>query len=596
MYQELYIYVHICSYVSSYHAPFQLGPNGTYLYTDDLLSLESSTLTSTLSSDPLFSGINTPLSLPSWCRRLESHPDKNYTSYILRGIKNGFFIGRNPTHPLRSASENLPSAYDNPQAIEDYLQKESSEGRIFGPFSPCEVPHVHINKLKAIPKRHQPGQWRVITNLSYPEGSSVNDSIDSSLCSVKYITVEQVAKRAFSLGKGSRIAKIDIKAAYRLIPVSPHDRRFLGMEWNNGIYVDGMLPFGVRSAPKIFSAVADAVEWCVAKENVNNIYHYLDDFVVIGPPNSEDCASSLQKLKSVCEDLGIPLASEKEAGPSTNIEFLGFVIDTVKQELQLPKDKLQRLLNEVQQWEARESCTKRELESFIGIVRHASKVLQPGHSFLSTRLSEMVKQQHSDNIRLNACFHSNVVWWRVFATHWNGCALMLDHDIKIELTSDASGDWGYGACYDKRWFHLQWNDGTRGFSTIVKELIPIIIATVIWGPEWKGCTVVAKCSNNGVVRACNSCYSEEPHIMHMLRSLFFITACLQFKLVLEHIPDPSSSLARNLSRNQLDQFLPTSSPVPPSILQWLLDPNMDWTSSSWTQNFATFVHSWLVKN
>ena len=56
------------------------------------------------------------------------------------------------------------------------------------------------------------------------------------------------------------IAKIDIKSAYRLIPVYPGDRKWLGMKWNNKIYVDGMLPFGLRSAPKIFNSVADAVE------------------------------------------------------------------------------------------------------------------------------------------------------------------------------------------------------------------------------------------------------------------------------------------------------------------------------------------------
>ena len=67
---------------------------------------------------------------------------------------------------------------------------------------------------------------------------------------------------------------------------------------------------------------------------------------------------NIQTLKSVCEDLGVPLAPEKQAGPSTNIEFLGIVIDTVKQELQLPKDKLHRLIDTVRQWESRKSCTQ----------------------------------------------------------------------------------------------------------------------------------------------------------------------------------------------------------------------------------------------
>ena len=73
-----------------------------------------------------------------------------------------------------------------------------------------------------------------------------------------------------SLGKGSLLAKIDIKSAYHLIPISPRDRLCLGMQWNNAVYVDGMLPFGLRSAPKIFNALADGLEWC--KEGVQHIF------------------------------------------------------------------------------------------------------------------------------------------------------------------------------------------------------------------------------------------------------------------------------------------------------------------------------------
>ena len=122
----------------------------------------------------------------------------------------------------------------------------------------------------------------------------MNNAIDPKLCSLKYITVDQVAKQAIALGEGSLIAKIDIKSAYRLIPVAPKDRLYLGMKWEGKVYIDGMLPFGLRSTPKIFNAVADALEWCVAEEGVGIIYHYLDDFAVLGPPNSEECGVNLQ--------------------------------------------------------------------------------------------------------------------------------------------------------------------------------------------------------------------------------------------------------------------------------------------------------------
>ena len=126
-----------------------------------------------------------------------------------------------------------------------------------------------------------------------------------------------------------------------------------------------MLPFGLRSAPKIFNAIADALEWCVSREGVEWIYHYLDNFTVVGLPGTEQCAQSLHILQTVCRDPGVPLTSEKQAGPSTTLEFLGITIDIVQQELRLPEEKLANLRDLTTQWRSRKSCSKRELESLL---------------------------------------------------------------------------------------------------------------------------------------------------------------------------------------------------------------------------------------
>ncbi len=84
--------------------------------------------------------------------------------------------------------------------------------------------------------------------------------------------------------------------------------------------MDAALP---RSAPKIFNALADAVEWMVKQFGSTDVWHYLDDFIVCGAEGTEDCASSLQLLKDLCGYLGIPLSEEKGEGPTTRITFLG---------------------------------------------------------------------------------------------------------------------------------------------------------------------------------------------------------------------------------------------------------------------------------
>ena len=62
------------------------------------------------------------------------------------------------------------------------------------------------------------------------------------------------------LGPGTELAKIDIQNAYRIVPVHLEYRPLLGMKWQGKLYVDTTLPFGLRSAPKIFNAIADAAQ------------------------------------------------------------------------------------------------------------------------------------------------------------------------------------------------------------------------------------------------------------------------------------------------------------------------------------------------
>ena len=82
------------------------------------------------------------------------------------------------------------------------------------------------------------------------------------------------------------MAKFDIADAYRAVPVHPTDRLLLGMSWRGDTFVDGALPFGLRSALKLFTAVADALLWATGRRDIVHALHYLDYFLIIGPPNS----------------------------------------------------------------------------------------------------------------------------------------------------------------------------------------------------------------------------------------------------------------------------------------------------------------------
>ena len=111
------------------------------------------------------------------------------------------------------------------------------------------------------------------------------------------------------------------------------------------------------------------------------------------------CERDLNVLREVCGELGVPLASHKCEGPTTRLTFLGIEIDTTRGLLRLPAEKLGRLRSLLQEWGDRKVCVRRELESLIGILNHACKVIRPGRSFLR-RMIDLLRQeaQQLDNL------------------------------------------------------------------------------------------------------------------------------------------------------------------------------------------------------
>ncbi len=83
----------------------------------------------------------------------------------------------------------------------------------------------------------------------------------------------------------------------------------------------------------------------------------------------------------------MPLAQEKQEGPSTVITFLGIEIDNVEQVLRLQKEKLERLRTLMHEWERKKACTRAELESLIETLQHACTVVRQGKSFLRRVIS-----------------------------------------------------------------------------------------------------------------------------------------------------------------------------------------------------------------
>ena len=93
------------------------------------------------------------------------------------------------------------------------------------------------------------------------------------------------------------MSKLDIKSAFRNVPVHPSDWELLGMKWEGLYFFDMVLPFGLRSAPFLFDEFSSAVEWIIQnKLKIPKVIRILDDFFFATSPPRSNCMTALCQI------------------------------------------------------------------------------------------------------------------------------------------------------------------------------------------------------------------------------------------------------------------------------------------------------------
>ena len=162
-------------------------------------------------------------------------------------------------------------------------------------------------------------------------------------------------------------------------------------------------------------------------------------------------------MLSIFKTIGIPIADGETQGPSQALEFMGILLDTSKMQARLPSDKIEKLNACLKDFEQRKSCTLKELQSLIGTLNFACKVVPPGRPFLQRMIAltrNVLKPHH--HMRLNAGFFQDLQMWKKFISHWNGANFFSSstwHDSNtLDLHTDPLGALGYERIYGNKWF------------------------------------------------------------------------------------------------------------------------------------------------
>ena len=486
--------------------------------------------------------------------------------YILRGVVFGFNVINPSCTSIYEAGHRRVRDPADRAIITDKLLSEIDRGCI----SIVDTAPKCTHDIFCVPK--EGGGGRSIVDCSKPMDTSVNNYVDEVAVRFSYNSVDSVAE---VMEAGDYLSTIDIKDAYRAVSIHPRDRDRQGLHWNfepgvdsDCTYMkDNRLCMGLASSPYVFSKISDLIVRCAIREGVARAVNYLDDFCIISRGYDESCRDQGTVI-AILRRFGFYISFGKIASPSTCTRFLGINIDSVALEMSLPVDKLNKLVQALEDTRDRKKLTRRDLERLGGYLAHCSKVVKGGRTFCRRIYDAMstLREPHF-RVRIDSGFREDIHWWYHFASRFNGKAKILGRFAAHLATYSDASNWGFGASHGHGWvagsFH-EADDKTLGRELghhhlapdpiceqahiNVREMWAAYSAALTWGHLWADTAVVMVTDSTTVRAALNSGRSKSKDIMFFLRRMFWIACENNFEFSSVYIKSNDNIVCDALSR------------------------------------------------
>lgn len=501
-----------------------------------------------IGNEPLPPSAATVLRASGIAQLLKTYPNRRFVDTLTSIAISGARVGFQGDPVARTQRPNHSSAFDHPEIIGESIQAELQKGRIRQ--IPDLPPNYFCSPIGLTPKYTDGVQtgWRVIFDLSAPRGKSVNDGIPREYGTLVYETLNDAIQLVAQAGKGAVMMKRDLKAAFRHIPINPCDYWLLLFEWNGQFFVDMFLPFGLRTAPRIFNLFAEALHWIFETLYEWNVTHYLDDFLFVFPPHTEISSISAQ-FDDVLAEFGLTKAKEKDLNGCV-VVHLGFEFDSELMQVRLPPNKKQRALDAIRALLLPSTVTLSALETTLGFLSHCCQVVPLGRPFLRNLFSQICRsssRRHPHRIQLSHASRQDLRWWLQFLRSWSSISMIHLSRISFDVATDASGKKGIGGVHRRIVFSERIPSRHKSKKINWKEMFAILHAFMLWHEMWRGGLVRIACDNSSVVDALNKHSIKGPSIVPLQR-IFLIAAVYDIQIFPFWIPSEENMVADAASR------------------------------------------------
>ena len=500
--------------------------------------------------------VKTKLNIPMWRQLLHGYHDVLLCDMLEFGFPLDVQGDIPPTTDFRAHK----GARDYPDHVNKYLKTETSLGRMAGPFpaNPFSVP-IHVSPMNTVPK-DESDERRIIADLSWPLGSSVNDNISSDTylgeeCSLRYTTIEDICNLVVELGSGCVIYKRDLKKAYRQIPVDPGDYRFLGYRWEGSFYFDSVLVMGQRNAAMACQRTTNGVMYIHGQRGHNGAA-YLDDLIGVSVP--ELGTEAYDSLGVLLRDLGLEENASKACPPATSQTVLGIQVDSISMTLSVTTERLAATKDLLAVWQSRRRCTKTELRSLLGKLCCIVRCVRQSRVFINRLLAILRSFGDEKYVMVSPDFYKDIVWWSTFMTQYNGVSFIPPVEWTapdVVFTTDSTLT-GCGGLTDNEYFHTPFPPFILegGYSINALEILAVTVSVGLWGRHYAGQKILIYCDNKQAVLAINSGKTREALVGTCVRQLWLEVSTFGFQLKAVHLPGVENRLADSLSRWHLSAY------------------------------------------
>ncbi|KAM9948766.1 hypothetical protein ACTFIT_009964 [Dictyostelium discoideum] len=285
--------------------------------------------------------------------------------------------------------------------------------------------------------------------------------------------------------QGYYMVKLDIKKAYLHVLVDPQYRDLFRFVWKGSHYRWKTMPFGLSTAPRIFTMLLRPVLRMLRDINVS-VIAYLDDLLIVGS-TKEECLSNLKKTMDLLVKLGFKLNLEKSVlEPTQSITFLGLQIDSVSMKLLVPKEKKKSVIKEIRNFLKLDCCSPRKLAGLKGKLIALKDAVIPFRLYtrrtnkFHSQCLTIAKGDWDQSFPIPQEVKSEISHWLTVLNQWNGKEISLFPSYDYVLTTDASES-GAGATLKKgnkviKTWSFQWSTTQSNMSSNRREMLALLMA------------------------------------------------------------------------------------------------------------------------